>query len=43
MKKPKVKIRGDNYHLFVEMIASLLRKRFRSVFIVIYKNFLRMI
>jgi acid stress-induced BolA-like protein IbaG/YrbA len=32
MKKPKVKIRGDNYHLFVVMIASLLRKRIRSVF-----------
>jgi acid stress-induced BolA-like protein IbaG/YrbA len=31
MKTPKVKIRGDNYHLFVMMIASLLRKRIRDL------------
>lgn len=30
MKKPKGKIRGANYHLFIRQIASLLRKRFRA-------------
>ncbi len=43
MKTPKVKIRADNYHLFIVMIASLLRKRIRSFFIVILRRLLRMI
>jgi len=37
MKTPKVKIREDNYHLFIALIASLLRKRIRSFFIVILR------